>query len=242
MSHGCDVAWNSSSPLFIRFSVKPITTVEITTPIISASCCFQGVAPIRKPVFRSCDVSPAFDAAMQTTLPMVIASTPNAGAVQPCTKKIAEVAISVAIVIPETGLAELPMSPTIRDATVTKRNPKTTTSREAARFASQPTCAPGTGLKVRKTNMITTSSADPPITTLMGRSSSVRTAAAFAPLPFRFFIPERSALTIVGIVFSSVISPAAATAPAPMGRTYVDHNSLGDIAAIGLVDGYSGRE
>ena len=154
MSHCCDVAWNSSSPLFIRFSVNPITTVEITTPIMSANCCFHGVAPMRKPVFRSCEVSPAFDAAMQTTPPIVIASAPKAGAVHPCTRKIAEVAISVAIVMPETGLAELPMSPTMRDATVTKRNPKTTTSREAAKFASQPTCAPGTGLKVRKTNMI----------------------------------------------------------------------------------------
>ncbi len=101
---------------------------------------------------------------------MVIARAPNAGAVQPFTRKIADVAISVAMVMPETGLAELPISPTIRDETVTNRNPKTMTSTEAARFARTPTCAPGTGLKVRKKNIMTISKTDPPITTLPGRS------------------------------------------------------------------------
>ena len=90
---------------------------------------------------------------MQTTPPMVMARAPKAGAVQPLTRKMAEVAISVAIVMPETGLAELPIKPTMREATVTKRNPKMTTSSDAARLASTPTCAPGTGLKVRKKNM-----------------------------------------------------------------------------------------
>ena len=46
--------------MFIMFSVTPIANVETRTPIISASCCFHGVAPTRKPVFRSCEVSPAF--------------------------------------------------------------------------------------------------------------------------------------------------------------------------------------
>ena len=32
-------------------------------------CCFRGVAPTRKPVFRSCDVAPAFAAAMHTRAP-----------------------------------------------------------------------------------------------------------------------------------------------------------------------------
>ena len=48
---------------------------------------------------------------MQTTPPIVMASAPKAGAVQPWTRKIAAVAISVAIVIPETGLAEEPTRP-----------------------------------------------------------------------------------------------------------------------------------
>ena len=150
------------------------------TPTISAICCFHGVAPMRKPVFRSCEVSPALEAAMQTTPPMVMASAPKAGAVQPFTRKMAEVAISVAMVMPETGLAELPMSPTMREATVTKRNPKMTTSREAAKFASSLVCAPGTGLKVRKKNISSTSAAEPKTTTLMGRSWSVRSAAVLA--------------------------------------------------------------
>ena len=90
---------------------------------------------------------------MQTTPPIVMASAPKAGAVQPCTRKIAAVAISVAIVMPETGLAEEPTRPTMRELTVTKRNPKTTTSSEAARLAAHPTNAPGTGLNSRKINM-----------------------------------------------------------------------------------------
>ena len=93
-----------------------------------------------------------------------------------------------------------------------------TTSSEAAAFARNPTCAPGTGLKVRKRNMITTNATDPPITTLIGKSSSVRNTAVLAAPPRIFLIPELSAPTMVGIVFSSVINPAAATAPAPIGR------------------------
>src|ERR1700761_2787157 len=111
---------------------------------------------------------------MQTTPPMVIARAPNAGAVQPFTRNIAEVAMRVAIVIPDTGFDELPIKPQIRDDTVTNRNPKKATSNDAARFASQLTCAPGTGLKVRKKNINKTSKSDPPMTTVKERSSSVR--------------------------------------------------------------------
>ena len=37
--------------------------------MMMAICWFRGVAPTRKPVFRSCDVVPPFDAAMQTIAP-----------------------------------------------------------------------------------------------------------------------------------------------------------------------------
>src|SRR5277367_4550533 len=111
---------------------------------------------------------------MQTTPPMVMASAPKAGAVQPLTRKMAEVAMRVAMVMPETGLAEEPMRPTMRELTVTKRKPKTTTSRAAARLAAHPTCAPGTGLNSRKMNIIATMAREPKMTTLMERSSSVR--------------------------------------------------------------------
>src|SRR5450631_3126695 len=110
---------------------------------------------------------------MQTTPPMVMASAPKAGAVQPCTRKMAEVAMSVAMVMPDTGLAELPMRPTMRELTVTNRNPNTTTSSDAARLATHPTYAPGTGLNCRKTNITATSSNDPKTTTVIDKSSSV---------------------------------------------------------------------
>ena len=64
---------------------------------------------------------------------------------------------------------------------------------------------------------------EPRITVRMGISRSVRNAAAELPPPCvrASFNPERSAETIVGMVRSSVMSPAAATAPAPIGRMYV---------------------
>src|SRR5882757_4228704 len=117
-----------------------MANVETHAPTTNAICCLRGVAPMRKPVLRSCEVSPALAAAMHTTPPMVMASAPNAGAVQPFTRKIAEVAMSVAIVIPETGLDELPINPTIREETVTKRNPKRATNSDAERLATQLTC------------------------------------------------------------------------------------------------------
>src|SRR3569833_1500176 len=129
----------------------------------------------------------------------------------------------VAIVMPETGLADEPTSPTKRELTVTIRNPKTTTSSEAARFAPQPTNAPGTGLNSRKMNMQATISREPIITTLIDKSFSVRMGLAVsAPAPdFIDFNPVVSALQIVGIVLSSVIRPAAATAPAPIGLMWL---------------------
>ena len=70
------------------------------------------------------------------------------------------------MVMPETGLAEEPTMPTMRELTVTNRKPKTTTSSEAARFAPQPTKAPGTGLNSRKMNISATMAREPSNTTL----------------------------------------------------------------------------
>src|ERR1051326_9181833 len=98
--------------------------------------------------------SDLFEEAMQTTPPIASASAPKAEAVQPSTRKMAEVAIKVAIVMPETGLAELPMSPVMRDETVTNKKPKITTKIEAIRLANIEVLAPGTGLKVRKAHMM----------------------------------------------------------------------------------------
>ena len=74
MSIGRCIGRNSDRPKFISISVPPITNTETMTPIISAHCWRYGVAPIRNPVFRSCEVAPAFAAATQTTPPMMIAS------------------------------------------------------------------------------------------------------------------------------------------------------------------------
>ena len=132
------------------------------------------------------------------------------------------------MVIPDTGDAELPTIPTIRAETVTNRNPKTTISSAAAMFASSPTCAPGTGWNCRNATISTIRSAEPPSTTDIGRSCSVRTGFALtslapAPAPLALLArrdrtPSASAEMIVGAVRSSVINPAVATAPAPIGR------------------------
>ena len=41
-----------------RKSVPPMTSVEVRTPMMKPICWRRGVAPTRKPVFRSCDVAP----------------------------------------------------------------------------------------------------------------------------------------------------------------------------------------
>src|SRR5262245_32034414 len=111
-----------------------MATTETATPMFRATCCLAGVAATRKPVVRSCDVLPAFAEAMHTTPPMLMARAKKAGAVQPMTRNIAQVAIKVAMAIPEIGLEEVPISPVIREDTVTKRKPNTTTRRAAMRL------------------------------------------------------------------------------------------------------------
>ena len=68
-------------------------------------------------------------------------------------------AISVAIVIPEIGFDDEPMSPTMRDETVTKKKPKTTI-RTASR--SLPPIVPGTN---GRNAMIAASATEPSTTT-----------------------------------------------------------------------------
>ncbi len=87
---------------------------------------------------------------MQTTRRWLSPRLRRQGRVQPLTRKMAAVAMRVAMVMPLTGLALLPTMPTIRAETVTNKKPKTTTRRAAARLASAPTCAPGTGFELQK--------------------------------------------------------------------------------------------
>ena len=53
---------------------------------------------------------------------------------QPTATKMLQVMMSVAIVMPEIGLDELPMSPVMRDDTVTKKKPKITIRTAATKF------------------------------------------------------------------------------------------------------------
>ena len=81
-------------------------------------------APTRKPVLRSCEVVPPFEAAMQTMPPIDRAVTKYGASVQPMTKKTRQVRSSVATVMPEMGFDEEPISPVRRDETVTNKKPK----------------------------------------------------------------------------------------------------------------------
>ncbi len=45
--------WKVSRPLFMALRVAPMEKMLTMTPIMMASCCFQGVAPMRWPVFKS---------------------------------------------------------------------------------------------------------------------------------------------------------------------------------------------
>src|ERR1041385_5721892 len=76
------------------------------------------------------------------------------------------VRIRVAIVMPEIGLDEVPISPVMRDDTVAKKNPKI-----RIRIAASGLPYVGSvGIAARNT----ASSSDPPMTTLIGTSRSVR--------------------------------------------------------------------
>src|SRR5205085_4905741 len=99
---------------------------EASVPIRIAICCDFGVEPTRKPVFRSCEIVPPFDDAMQTMPPMESAVTKYGGAVQPMMRKMRHVSKSVAIIMPEVGQEDEPTSRVRRDPTVTKRKPKAT--------------------------------------------------------------------------------------------------------------------
>src|SRR6185503_15164200 len=100
-------------------------------PMNCPNCCLAGVAPTRYPVFRSCEMSPAFEAAMQTTVPTVRIAARAEGSVQPQATKTIETPRSVTSVIADVGFDETPMSPTKRDDTTTKQTPKIATPNAA---------------------------------------------------------------------------------------------------------------
>ncbi len=85
----------------------------------------------------------------------------------------------VAMVMPDTGFDDVPMMPTMRLDTVTKKKPKTTTS---SPVSSDPGKAPG---RLGSRATIATMATEPPTTTDRGRSRSVRLRDATAALPTR---------------------------------------------------------
>src|SRR5436309_2823913 len=105
-----------------------------------ATCWYFGVEPTRKPVFKSCEVVPPFDDAMQTMPPIERAVTKNGGAVQPMMRKTRHVRSSVATVMPEIGFDDEPTSPVSRDETVTNKNPKAMMSTAPSRLKRRFNC------------------------------------------------------------------------------------------------------
>ena len=174
-----------------------------------AICCFRGVEPTRKPVLRSCDVVPPFDAAMQTIPPTESAVTKYGfGAVQPMARNISEVNSNVATVIPEIGFDDEPTSPVSRDETVTNKKPKMTISKAP----KKPTLSVGI-------NEIAAISSSMPITThFIEMSWSMRSMLVFSPFdePRKSESPAFSPCQIVGSERPKLIRPPATTAPAPM--------------------------
>ena len=162
-------------PLPSASTVRQTNTAEVRTPMSSAVCCRRGVAPSRKPVFRSWDVSPEIDAAIATTQPTVRAAALPIVSVQPNTRKIDAVPSNAAMVMPLVGLLVTPTSPTIRDATVTKKNANTTTQiAAAARMPTSPTAPNTCGTSTSTDAMMST----PMPTTRSGRSAPVLSTVA----------------------------------------------------------------
>src|SRR6266513_339651 len=110
-----------------------------------AICWYFGVEPTRNPVFKSCEVVPPFDAAMQTMPPIESAVTKYGGAVHLIIRKTRQVSNSVATVMPEIGFDDEPISPVKRDETVTNRKPKATISKAPRNATKILTCKPNCG-------------------------------------------------------------------------------------------------
>src|SRR3984957_8738465 len=143
------------------------------------------------------------------------------------------------MLIPLIGFEELPRRPLMRAATGTKRKPKTVTKIPAKRLRYQRVSARGIGWNVRRIHIIAIMTSEPTTTQRSGMSRSMRLIAVDSPAPSArtSLRPARRAVKIVGSVRQRVIRPAAATAPAPIGRMYVPTIWSGVIIGVGIVDG-----
>ena len=156
-------------------------------------------------------MAPALAAAIQIIPPTTSTMGSYVFPLHPMPINTRQVAITVAIVIPLTGLLLEPIMPTIREETVTKKAPNTTTKTPNNNLFKIP--SPGIiGIKAisRIKPML------PKTTTFIGKSLSVLLAVSFETV-FSLMEPTLSLKeeTMVGMVLSKVIKPPAATAPAP---------------------------
>ena len=98
---------------------------------------------------------------------------------------MAAVAISVAMVIPEIGFAELPISPTIRELTVTNRNPNTHHQQRSGQVRLPAGKRARDGLELKKDKHARHQQNGADTTTPIDKSSSVRIGRAAAPATLR---------------------------------------------------------
>ena len=114
--------------------------------------------------------------------------------------------ISVAIAIPDTGLLEEPIRPTIREDTDAKKNPKIT-------MISEPSGLTG---NVGMIQISTTIAARITSSTGIGRSCCVRSVFCCACFLLMLAIACLNVRIISGKVLTRLMIPPVATAPAPM--------------------------
>src|SRR5580698_4709278 len=152
----------------------------------------MGVAPTRKPVFKSCDVVPPLEAAMQTTAPTDRATTLSMGLVMCRVRKIKHVSASVATVIPEMGFDDEPISPVSREETVTNKNPKINTRpAPSTPLITAPETPAALSSCTKNTAKSANKPAEPSKTTRGDRSRSVREIRLTAEPPRRLLKLER---------------------------------------------------
>ncbi len=149
---------------------------------------------------------------MHTTAAMVSTINIASGPLRPKRKKMPHVKSSVAMVIPEIGLDDEPISPVRREETVTKRKPKT---RIITAPINPPTLKPspsaGTAINTA------TRPSEPNSTTNIGKSRSVRRAVTTPPVGAANHAGRRGwTRKSGGAARHMLMIPPAATAPAPM--------------------------
>src|SRR2546429_8869070 len=169
----------------------------------------MGVAPSRNPVFKSCEVVPALEDAIQTIAPTLRAIAKYLGSpVRPRTTKMRQVPIRVATAIPEFGQEEDPTWPVRREETTAKKKPNRTISNAEMRLTWS--CG--------NIQMKNTINVEPAMTAVIGISRSVRKTLALCPdldsSNCRMLALKE--LIILGMARTMLKIPPAVTAPAPI--------------------------